>query len=80
MIKECIEHYANGLAAGNDAEDIEGHRNVEGCGTGEANCEGAEDGKDERCQDLERNFKKCVRQEECGEGVCTILVLVVEDL
>jgi hypothetical protein len=46
----------------------------------ETNSEGAEDGKEERSQDFERNFKNSVGEEERGEWVCAILVLVVEDL
>jgi hypothetical protein len=49
VVEECVEHYAYRLAAGYDAEDVECHRKVEGCGTGEADSEGAEDGKDEGC-------------------------------
>lgn len=80
MVEECVEHYANRLAAGYDAEDVECHREVERCGTGEADGKGTENGKDERCQNFKRDFKKHIGQEECGNWVCAILILVVEDL
>jgi hypothetical protein len=80
VVEECVEHYPYRLAAGHDAEDIKCHREIEGCGTGEADSEGAENGKDERGQNLKRDLKKRIGQEECGKWVCAILILVVEDL
>jgi hypothetical protein len=80
VVEECVEHYAYRLAAGYDAEDVECHREVERCGTGEADSKGAENGKDERCQNFKWNFKKRIGQEECGKWVRAILILVVEDL
>jgi hypothetical protein len=69
MVEESVEHYAHRLAARNDAEYVESHREVEGCGAGEADGEGAEYGEEKRCQDFERDFKKRVREEESGEWV-----------
>jgi hypothetical protein len=80
VVEECVEHYANGLAARNDAKNIEGHGEVEGCGAWDADSEGAEDGEGEGCYDLEWNFKKRIREEEGREWVCTILVFVVKNL
>lgn len=45
VVEESVEHYAHRLAAGNNAEYVEGNGKVEGCGTGEANGEGAENGE-----------------------------------
>jgi hypothetical protein len=62
VVEECIEHYAYRLAAGNDAEDVECHREIEGCGSREADSVGAQNGKGKRCQNLKRDFKKRIGQ------------------
>jgi hypothetical protein len=56
VVEESVEHYTHRLATRNNAEDVEGHGEVERSSARKADGESAENREEERCQDLERDF------------------------